>query len=538
VLGYGNGNFTSGGNYNLSFFAQDDWKATSKLTLNLGVRQEHESPLTVAHNIYSRFDPNNGTLLVAGKNADRSLNLPTPVWNLSPHFGFAYTPVPGTVVRGGFAIVYGQIFSNLGSQVNAPGFDVVTNQNNLGTGIAQPQALSQGIPLTGMQNLEDPAAGLGTGSPASPVNSGGPEFFSVNKLTSNQQTNVGIQQDMGHSIIMEINYIHSHSLHQPITMSLNQPQDIGEDGSLDVPLANLIGLKNTTAFTQMQQPLPNLTTIAGQGNYGTGHYDGLQVSARRQFSSSIAFLASYTFSKAIDDSSGIYSFSQPSGLQGLAPYNAALRKKYDVGLGSFDQRNAANIAFQYTSHGNKWTHDFRLSGIFAVHSGIPQTITETGATVPGASAQRPFGNAALAKEASNLRVKGAVQYFRPAGDPAFPFTVAGPFYATPSGGARTQYASAAFGTSGRNTTNQPGEQTLNLAASRTFPIKEGMSFQLRVDALNALNHTNLQGANTSLAVTNVGSAANPVPGFSTSGFGQITSAWPARQLQILGRFSF
>jgi hypothetical protein len=241
VLGYGNGNFTSGGNYNLSFFAQDDWKATSKLTLNLGVRQEYESPLTVAHNIYSRFDPNNGTLLVAGKNADRSLNLPTPVWNLSPHFGFAYTPVPGTVVRGGFAIVYGQIFSNLGSQVNAPGFDVVTNQNNLGTGIAQPQALSQGIPLTGVQNLEDPAAGLGTGSPASPVNAGGPEFFSVNKLTSNQQTNVGIQQDMGHSIVMEINYIHSHSLHQPITMSLNQPQDIGEDGSLDVPLANLIG---------------------------------------------------------------------------------------------------------------------------------------------------------------------------------------------------------------------------------------------------------------------------------------------------------
>jgi hypothetical protein len=77
-----------------------------------------------------------------------------------------------------------------------------------------------------------------------------------------------------------------------------------------------------------------------------------------------------------------------------------------------------------------------------------------------------------------------------------------------------------------------------MAASRTFSIKEGLRFQIRVDALNVLNHTNLQGANTSLTVTNVGTAAAPAAGFSSAGFGQITSAWPTRQLQLLGRFSF
>lgn len=525
-------------NYNLSFFAQDDWKAKNNLTLNLGVRQEFESPLTVVHNIYSRFDPFTGTLLVAGKNASRSLNLPTPFWNLSPHVGFAYTPVPGTVVRGGYSIVYGQIFSNLGSQVNAPGFDVITNTNNLGTGIAQPFALSQGIPLTGVQDLSNPAGNLGTGTPQNPIQTGGPEFISVSKLSSNQQTNIGIQQDLGHSIVFEANYIHAHSLHLPVSISLNQPQVIDAQGNINTGLATQIGLTNTNAFTQSQQPFPNLTTIGGQGNYGSAHYDALQVSGRRQFSASIAFLAGYTWSKSIDDSSGIYSFSQPSGINGIAPWNAALRRRYDVGLSSFDQRNAANIAIQYTTHGNAWTKDFRVSAIFVAHSGIPQTITESGANVPGASSQRPNGNASLAKEKTLVHNGNAIQYFTPPSDPAFPFTVAGPFYATPTGGKRTQYAAPSFGTAGRNTVNQPGEQTLNIAASRTFSIREGLKLQIRVDALNALNHTNLQGANTSLTVANVGTAASPVAGFSTSNFGQITSAWPTRQLQLLGRFSF
>jgi hypothetical protein len=525
-------------NYNLSFFAQDDWKARNNLTLNLGIRQEYESPLTVAHNIYSRFDPSTGVLLVAGKNASRSLNLPTPLWNLSPHFGFAYTPTPGTVVRGGFSIVYGQIFSNLGSQVNSPGFDVVTNTNNLGTGIPQPFTLSQGIPLTGVQNLDDPASSLGTGTTQNPIQAGGPEFISVSKLSSNQQANIGIQQDLGHSIVLEANYIHAHSIHLPVSMSLNQSKVIDEQGNINTALATQIGLTNTTTFTQSQLPFPTLTNISGQGNYGGAHYDALQVSGRRQFSSSIAFIASYTWSKSIDDSSGIYSFSQPSGINGIAPWNAALRRRYDVGLSSFDQRNAANIAVQYTSHGNVWTKDFRISAIFVAHSGIPQTITESGANVPGASSQRPNGNASLIKEKTRVHTGNAIQYFTPPGDSAFPFTVAGPFYATPTGGKRTQYAAPAFGTAGRNTTSQPGEQTLNMAASRTFSIKEGLRFQIRVDALNVLNHTNLQGANTSLTVTNVGTAAAPAAGFSSAGFGQITSAWPTRQLQLLGRFSF
>ncbi len=78
-------------NNNLGIFFQDDWKVTPRLTLNLGLRYEYESPLTIATNIYSRIDPNTGTLLAAGLNGvSRSLNITTPKGDVSPRFGLAY----------------------------------------------------------------------------------------------------------------------------------------------------------------------------------------------------------------------------------------------------------------------------------------------------------------------------------------------------------------------------------------------------------------------------------------------------------------
>ena len=79
--------------------------------MNLGLRYEYESPLTIATNIYSRIDPDTGTLLAAGLNGvSRSLNITTPKGDVSPRFGLAYSLDDKTVVRAAFGTFYGTIF--------------------------------------------------------------------------------------------------------------------------------------------------------------------------------------------------------------------------------------------------------------------------------------------------------------------------------------------------------------------------------------------------------------------------------------------
>jgi hypothetical protein len=526
-------------NYNLSFFAQDDWRVSPKLTLNLGIRQEYESPLTIAHNIYTRFDADSGVLLVAGKNASASLNTPTPKINFGPHLGFAYTPRPGLVVRGGFSIIYAQIFSNLGGQVSSPGYDVVTSFTNLGNGIAQPFSLSQGIPLTGKQNLQDPAASLGPGSPSAPLaNTSAAQFFSLASLPSAQQWNLGIQQQVGWNTVFELNYIGNHGVHLPLTLSRNQPQVVDSQGNINVALANSIAAAGTTIATQNARPYPNLVGLGGQGDYAGSHYDGMQVTLRRQFTSSLAFVSTYTWSKSIDDASGIFSFSQPGGVNSQIAYSGALRKRYDRGLSIFDQRNAFNAGFLVTTTGNRWTRDFRLSGIFVAHTGLPLTVTQTN-LFPSVGAQRPNGNARATMLKSRYHNGNAIQYLEPSTTIGFPLTPTGPLYATVKG-ARVQVLSSGLGDAGRNTITEPGEATLNLAASRTFALTEGLHLQLRVDALNALNHTNLQPPSTALTVSAGPSVNGSIPTaiLNSASFGQITNAYQTRELQLLGRFTF
>ncbi len=76
-------------NYNIGLYVEDDWKVSRKLSLDLGLRWEYESPLTTANNEYSRVDPTTGEVLFAGKNASDTLNLTASKLNFAPRAGFA-----------------------------------------------------------------------------------------------------------------------------------------------------------------------------------------------------------------------------------------------------------------------------------------------------------------------------------------------------------------------------------------------------------------------------------------------------------------
>ena len=129
----------------------------------------------------------------------------------------------------------------------------------------------------------------------------------------------------------------------------------------------------------------------------------------------------------------------------------------------------------------------------------------------------------------------AIRYLLSPGDPNFPYLPTGPLF-TGSGATRKTVLPATIGNLGRNTTRLPGETNLDLAVSRRFPLRERLALMVRAEAFNVLNHTNLDGPNTSLTVT-----ADPVTGqaiFNSPGFGLITSAKSARFLQMVLRIEF
>ncbi len=199
-------------NYNLGIFFQDDYRVNSKLVLNLGLRYEFEAPLTIATNIYSRIVPATGSLIAAGLNTTRSLGIVTPKADFSPRIGLAYSFNDKTVVRAAFGTFYGTIFQNLGGQLAYPGFDNTISYNNLGTGVAQPFTLSQGLPIAAPANLQNPFAIVAAATASNPY-SPAISFNNQSRIPLTQQWNLGFERQLPLAITLEVNYVGNHSLH-------------------------------------------------------------------------------------------------------------------------------------------------------------------------------------------------------------------------------------------------------------------------------------------------------------------------------------
>jgi len=510
-------------NYNFGIFLQDDWRITPKLTFNLGVRYEYESALTIATNIYSRIDPSTGQLLAAGLNGvSRSLNVTTPKADVSPRIGLAYSLDNKTVLRAAFGTFYGTIFQNLGGQLAYPGFDNTINYNNLGTAVAQPFTLSDGMPLAAPPNLQNPFAAL-VGSSASKPYSVGISFNDQSHMPLVQQWNVGFERQLPLALTLEVNYIGNHALH----LSYNLNENV-------VPLSAVpaVTLANTSVATQNASPYPNLKQFTTNDNIGASNYNGLQVTVHRQFNKQLAILSNYTYAKSEDDGSTIYNFSAPNGTANSQYAVDGPNRIKDFTVSNIDVKHVLNIAVVYTTPGPWWLRNWHISPIFVGHTGLPINITQTN-EIPGSS-QRPNGNPQLIKLAHPTLNGAALQYYDSAADPNFPLTASGPVYNTISG-VRTQIVSTGFGNVSRDSNRAPGEVDFDASVAKDFQIYRRLKFQFRVDAFNVINHTNFQSPSGSLTVSEIGTTAT----FKTSsGFGQITNTQPNRAMQASTRFFF
>lgn len=509
-------------NYNVGVFFQDDWRYNSKLTFNLGLRWEYESPLTISTNIYSRINPANGVMLAAGLNGTSdSLNIVTPKANISPRVGFAYSLNGKTVFRGAFGDFYGTIFQNLGGQLAYPGFDNTINYNNLGTAIAQPFTLSQGIPLAAPANLQDPFAVVQAATASNPY-APAISFNDQKRMPLVQQWNFGVERQLPLSLTLEANYLGNHAVH----LSYNINENV-------VPLAAVpaVTLANSSLATQNASPFPTLKQFTVNDNIGRSNYNALQVSVRRNFTTRLAILSNYTYAKSLDDGTTIYNFSAPNGTANSQYPVDSPNKLRDYAVSNIDTKHDVAIAMVYSTPGPWWTRGWRISPVFLGRTGLPLNITQSG-EIPGAS-QRPDGNPQLVKIRPYVN-GNSLQYLDPVSDTAFPLTSSGPVYNT-IGGVRTQIVSTGFGTVPRDSNRIPGEVDFDASVAKNFKIYERFGFQFRMDAFNVINHTNFSAPSGSLSVTESGTSAL----FTTStGFGKITGTQPARVLQTSGRFFF
>lgn len=509
-------------NFNVGAYGQDDWRVTSKLNVNLGVRYEYESPMTIATDRYSRFDIATGVLLVANKNASRSLNITSAKLNFAPRIGLAYSPNQTMTVRAGYGTFYGQIMSNLGAQVSFPGYDVPVNFNNLGTRVAQPFTLSQGMPLIGVQDFNNPGLALASATNANPFSTSAPSYQSINPLSLNQQWSASVQQSFAGTVV-EIGYVGSHAVHLPLYLSENLPA---------FNQATAVAYANNTVATQNARPFPTLGTLVGSYNVGNSNYNSLQVVARRRFGQGFSLQSSYTWSHTIDDGSGIFNFSQANGLNaGQYPTDPVIRRTQERSNSAYDVRHNYTLATQYRTRGPWYLRNIEISPIFTARTGFPLTITQSN-VFPGVNSQRPNGDVSQLK-ITPYRNGSGIQYFRPTSDPSFPLTPSGPVFIG-TGAARRQVVATGLGNVARYSVRAPGEIDLDASVSRTFPIYKQFAFVFRVDAFNVLNHNNLSNPGTGLGLTTDATHAY----FNAPSFGLVTGSTSNRFLQIVTRLNF
>ena len=517
-------------NYNVGLYFQDDWKVTPKLTLNLGLRWEYESPLTTANNEYSRIDPTTGQVLFAGKNSSASLGLSASKLDVGPRIGLAYSPDQKTVIRSGFGIFYAGIFSDLGGQVLFPGYTVEQAFPNLGTGVPQPFKLSQGMPSVVTNNVQNPQANIAQfGTPANPLSlSAYDGFTQANPLPYAEQWNIGVQREIGKGTIVEANYVGTHGVHLTVNLPTNT---VPYDPAIDTA----VGLANTTLATQLARPFPGIASFNSLNMMGGSNYNAVQLSVRRQAGANLTFIANYTRSKSLDDASGLYSFSQPSGLNlGQFPQQFLSLNR---GLSEFDRPNDFTAALLYRTKGNVWLRNFEAYPMLTLHSGLPIYIGQSNenAAQTGTNQQRPYDISPSTSLYTSETPNGTgVQYLLPVSAPNFPLVPSGPYFVG-TGSARTQVLPVDIGSLGRNVVRAPGQVDLNISVGRIFAIRESLKFTIRAEAYNALNHTNFQAPSSSLALTS-NAAGQPV--WNSPNFGLITAANQSRFLQLVCRFDF
>ena len=508
-------------------FIQDNWKATRRLTFDVGLRMYWVPPMTERDNLISGFvfsqystaqavkliqpamtgglrvgiDPTTGqvypaTLIGAiapgkGNSADGMVTASNPgslpnslvkdrglQWG--PRFGFAYDVFGDgkTAVRGGFGIFY-----------NRP-----TTEGYFDNFVGQPPL--SGNPTVTYGQISTLASAVGLLAPSAAY---APDI--PGKVATVRNYSLSVQRDIGFQTVVDVGYV--------ATLGRHLQWDVDQNAipiGADFLASNLDPTTGKVLTNNFLRPIAGYGAIYTQSFGTSSNYNSLQVSARRSFARHFQLGAAWTWSKAMDyadtDSTTVESIVNP--------------RVYYYGEASFDRTHIVSLNYIYDLPNAPWRNPvvkgflnhWELSGITIFQSGAPLGVsmtTTTGEDITGTASLSPRVNV-IANPVLPKSQRTFSQNFNTA--------------------ALQLPAVGTLGNAAPNIFRGPGIENWDLSLIKNITLYERLHIQLRVATFNTFNHTQFTTVNTSATF-------NPATGAQTnSKLGAFTAAGDPRQMQL------
>ena len=443
-----------------SGFIEDDWKATPKLTLNLGMRYDFATPATEGQNRMADFNPATGSLMFASSGSLQNRTIVQPnTTNFGPRVGFAYSPDQKTVFRAGYGIYY-TLFERIGSEDELAENPPFLINKELVSNTAPVLTPSVGFP----SNFLDPST----------VNFSNLTAYHIRSIPVSdpepyvQQWSAGIQRLIGQAWAAEVDYVGTKSTHLDVIRNYNQP---------------LIAGGVSTGVV----PYPNFGQIEWTSPIGAGNYGGLQASLTRRMTNGLEVRAAFTHSRSLDNT--------PEELEsnsGDAPDGRNYKTWY--GPSDFDTPNRVAVSYVYDlpfGRGQAMLQrgplawilgNWETSGVYSYYSGHPFQVNENDGNHN--SVLDPYGYTTATPNLIGTphTVGDPDCWFYASNDTACSLHAASSYT-----NAYTTTAVGAIGNVGRNTLRGPDVDVFDAALLRNFPITEGWNIQARWEVFNVTN---------------------------------------------------
>ncbi len=496
----------------LGLFVQDDFKLTSRLTLNAGIRYDVQFFPDNIYGAQASFVPSLGKVVVFGNSyppqtqaaflpltvLSTTVGLPSSLHdylggdynNVAPRFGFAYQIAQNTVVRGAFGI-----FFNLlpGSYVRAPAFT--------------------SFPFTAVQTFSQPA----TGGPAFNMNN---PFSATGAFAANpsalqmhspvtpytEQYNLAVEHQFSRGIDVRIGYVGQSNVKQ------NNASGPGTTAP-NINLANPPRIGVNVQTTNIYQPFSAITYQADPLFHS--NMNSLQIGVHKQYSHGFQINAEYQWTRVL----GTENLENPSGavpgdsygqIGGITPQVLVASYSYEFpfGKGKALMGDANNFV-------DKLVSGWQISGITTIQTGQPFSVLYTApGSITGAVSGRANVVPGVPLYPSN---KNKAQWFNPAAFTAPPLVTIN----------AVQYAT--YGNSGYNTLRGPYYQSWDMNLEKNLRFRDRYRLQLRAEAFNTFNHPNFAPPNSTITNT---ATVGTITGTSS------TPAASARTIEFVAKFNF
>jgi hypothetical protein len=437
---------------NYSAFFQDDWKVTTRLVMNVGLRYEYTTPVTEVANRMANFDPTTNNVIVARKGSLRDRALANPDRNnFGPRFGLAYQLTPNTVVRTGYGIFYTLEDAGHHNPTFNPPFQVNLSFPSDQVNPSTARRPSQGFPVIT----------LGNDFRNFFLNVNGRPFDFP--AAYSQQWNLTVERQIG-AVLVQAAYVGNKANKLMANRNINQPTP--GSGSVNA-----------------RRPFPGWGSINFQEPRGNSIYHGLQMKAEQRFSQGLTFLVSYTFAKALDDSDS----TQLSTAAGTGNAQDQRNLRAERSRSFQDVRHRLVVSYVYElpfGAGKPWLSGLgdgwdRLLGGWQIN-GITMLQSGRAFTVNSPFDHSNTGSANIRPDATGIRPelpgseRSVGRFFNPAA------------YALPTG--------FAFGNAGRNTGTGPRQVNFDFAVFKNIPLASDSKriLQFRAEFFNIMNTPQFQ----------------------------------------------